>query len=75
MGRPKNTGLSEREEQVLELAAEGYTNRQIATELYITKNTAETHLKHIFDKLGARNRAHAVTIGFREGLLKDHRFR
>lgn len=61
--------LSNRELQVLRLVAEGHTNRQIAAALFIGEATVKTHLKHLFIKLGAADRAAAVASGYRRGLL------
>jgi DNA-binding CsgD family transcriptional regulator len=49
--------LSETEERVAALAAQGRANRQIAAELYLSVRTAEAHLAHVYRKLGVRRRA------------------
>ncbi len=54
--------LSERELQVLALLADGRPNREISLLLSISEGTVKTHLKHIFSKLGARNRTEAAII-------------
>jgi DNA-binding CsgD family transcriptional regulator len=60
--RPRRTALkgvnalTPREQQVAALAAEGRSNREIATELFITQKTVEWHLKHVFRKLGLASR-------------------
>ena len=51
-----NNGLSEVEELVAGLAADGLTNRQIGERLFISARTVETHLTHVFTKLGVKNR-------------------
>lgn len=61
--------LSQREVEVLELVSEGKTNRQIAEELYISENTVKIHMKHILEKLHARNRAEAAAQAIREGII------
>ncbi len=61
--------ISPRGAQVLALLAEGYGNKQIAAELSITLDTAKTHVRNVATALGARNRAHAVAIAIREGIL------
>jgi DNA-binding NarL/FixJ family response regulator len=62
--------LTEREKQVLELVAEGSTNRDIASRLNVTENTVKYHLKNILEKLHLRNRAQAVAYAMQAGLLK-----
>lgn len=64
------TALSVREREVLELIAAGHGSRQIAEELTISPLTAKTHVEHLLRKLGARNRAHAVALAMRRGLLE-----
>ncbi|MGW1104350.1 response regulator [Streptomyces sp. NPDC002540] len=61
--------LSGREREVLELVAKGTSNRAIAAELFISEATVKTHLTHIFAKLGAKDRAAAVAIGYDRGIL------
>jgi DNA-binding NarL/FixJ family response regulator len=61
--------LSEREEEVLQLLAGGATIREIAQELYLSAYTIKDHIKSIYRKLGARNRADAVLRAERVGLL------
>ena len=61
--------LSERELQVLERVAEGDRNRDIAELLSISEETVKTHVKHIIDKLSAKDRTQAVTIAVRRGII------
>lgn len=61
MGRVEEP-LSDREQQILILTAGGRANREIAEQLLISEGTVKTHLKRIFNKLGARNRTEAVAI-------------
>jgi len=64
------TALSAREHVVLGLVAEGLSNRQIGSKLHITEETVKSHIQHILRGLNARNRAHAVSLGFALGLLR-----
>lgn len=62
-------GLTEREQQVLALIAEGRTNKDIAAALYISPKTAGIHVSHILDKLGVRGRVEAATLAVQHGLV------
>jgi DNA-binding NarL/FixJ family response regulator len=66
---PGGESLSGREREVLELVARGTSNREIAAELFISEATVKTHLTHIFAKLGAKDRAAAVAVGYDRGIL------
>jgi DNA-binding NarL/FixJ family response regulator len=57
--------LTNREEQVLRLIAEGLTNRGISCNLSISESTVENHIHNIYAKLGISNRAQAVAHAFR----------
>jgi len=61
-------GLSDREVQVLCLVAAGRSNREIGEELFISLNTVDRHVSHIFAKTGAANRAEAAGYAYRNGL-------
>ncbi|MEO8758988.1 MAG: helix-turn-helix transcriptional regulator [Devosia sp.] len=61
--------LSPREQQVAALLLEGASNKIIARRLEISVHTAKFHVTAVLDKLGARNRADAVAIIMREGLI------
>jgi DNA-binding CsgD family transcriptional regulator len=63
------SGLSERELQVLELTAEGFTNAEIGKVLFLSEETIKTHLRNLLAKLQVRSRAHAVAVGFRQRLI------
>jgi two-component system response regulator NreC len=63
--------LSDREREVLRLLALGHTNQEIATMLYISVRTAETHRAHIMQKLRLSSRAELVRHAISEGLLED----
>lgn len=62
-------GLSPRELMVLRLVAQGLTNRAIGDRLRVSEDTIKTRMKSILAKLGARDRAHAVTLAIRRGFL------
>jgi NarL family two-component system response regulator YdfI len=61
--------LSPREIEVLRMIAEGLANKEIASKLSISDHTVKFHISSIFAKLGASNRAEAVTLGIRLGLI------
>lgn len=62
--------LTEREEQILKLLAEGKSNRAIGQVLHITESTVKSHLKSLFVKLDATSRAEAIALAARRGLVK-----
>jgi DNA-binding NarL/FixJ family response regulator len=62
--------LTERERQVLEGMASGKSNGEIGRELYLSEDTVKTHARRLFRKLGAADRAQAVALGFRWGLVR-----
>jgi PAS domain S-box-containing protein len=61
--------LTGREFEVLQLAAQGHSGRQIAERLGISPATVKTHFEHIYSKFGVRGRAAAVAHGLRAGLI------
>lgn len=65
--------LSRREYQVLQLISDGLENQAIAKSLFVSVETIRTHVKSILRKLHARDRAHAVAVAFRLGVLVAHR--
>lgn len=67
---PTPATLSQREREVLTLVADGATNKDVATRLFVSETTVKTHLLHVFDKLGVRDRAAAVSEGYRRGILR-----
>jgi len=62
-------GLSPREAEVLRAAGEGFGNREIGARLGISENSVKMHLKRAFFKLGASDRAEAVSLAFKRGFL------
>lgn len=65
----ENLGITRRELEILELIAQGMSNREIAERLFVSENTVKTHSSRVLDKLGARRRTQAVQIGKEFGLL------
>jgi len=61
--------LTERELQVLRGMSQGQSNGEIGKELFLSEDTVKTHARRLFRKLGARDRAQAVAVGFRRGLV------
>ena len=62
--------LSSREIDVLRLIGAGNANKQIADKLSIGETTVKNHISNILSKLGANDRAHAVTIGLKRGIIE-----
>jgi two-component system nitrate/nitrite response regulator NarL len=71
-GRARETGptLTDREREVLSLAAEGRSAPEIAKELFLGVTTVKTHLARAYEKLGVGDRAAAVAEAMRRGLLR-----
>ncbi len=65
----ENLGITRRELEILELIAQGMSNREIAGRLFVSENTVKTHSSRVFDKLGAKRRTQAVQFGKEFGLL------
>lgn len=66
---PSARRLSPRELEVLRMVAGGATNKEVASQLFLGETTVKSHLLNVFDKLGVRDRAAAVSEGHRRGLL------
>jgi ATP/maltotriose-dependent transcriptional regulator MalT len=56
-------GITPRELEILELIAQGLSNKEIAARVFVSENTVKTHSSRVFDKLGARRRTQAVQLG------------
>jgi len=71
LDRPRQylASISNREREVLRCIANGHTSDQIAQHLYISHHTVLSHRKNLLSKLGARNTAHLVSIGYLLGLM------
>lgn len=71
LSRPKRAGvLSARERQILQLLADGCSNREVSERLVLSVETVKTHVKHILSKLDAEHRTQAVAIGIRQSLIE-----
>jgi DNA-binding NarL/FixJ family response regulator len=68
-GGPAQAQLTERELQVLRGMSQGKSNSAIGKELYLSEDTVKTHARRLFRKLGVNDRAQAVALGFRRGLV------
>jgi DNA-binding NarL/FixJ family response regulator len=67
---PELEELSPRELEILRLVGEGLSNGEIAARLYITLATVKTHVRHVLQKLGLRDRVQAVVLAHRTGLVE-----
>lgn len=62
-------GITPRELEVLQLIAEGLSNKEMADRLFVSENTVKTHTSRVFDKLGASRRTQAVQMAKSQGLI------
>jgi DNA-binding CsgD family transcriptional regulator len=67
--RLRDLGITRRELEILELIAQGMSNREIAEKLFVSENTVKTHSSRLFDKLSAKRRTQAVQIAKEMGLI------
>ena len=67
--REDGTQLSKREQAVLSLVAQGFTNKEIATTLFISEHTVKAHLRNVMEKLHAHTRQQAVVLARETELL------
>ncbi len=63
-------GFTKREAEVLQAVSEGLSNREIAEQLFVSEETVKSHLKSIYRKLSVRDRAEAIALALREGLVR-----
>ncbi|HET7559093.1 MAG TPA: response regulator transcription factor [Limnochordia bacterium] len=68
-GRERLSELTPREVDVIKLIAKGYTNQQIADELFISPHTAKNHVSNIYRKLGIDDRTRVALIAIQAGLV------
>jgi DNA-binding CsgD family transcriptional regulator len=68
--KQEQLAITNRELEILNLIAEGLSNREIADRLFVSENTVKTHSSRLFDKLGARRRTQAVQMGKSFGLIQ-----
>jgi HD-GYP domain-containing protein (c-di-GMP phosphodiesterase class II)/predicted DNA-binding protein (UPF0251 family) len=77
-GRPRRVptswpaGLTDREVEVLRLIAQGFSNREIAERIFVSRRTAEHHVQHIYGKVGTSTRAGAALFAMEHDLLRSH---
>jgi DNA-binding CsgD family transcriptional regulator len=67
--RREDLRITPRELEILNLIAQGMSNREIADKLFVSENTVKTHSSRVFEKLGAKRRTQAVQLGKELGLL------
>jgi DNA-binding NarL/FixJ family response regulator len=61
--------ISAREREVLLLAARGFSSKEVASKLFISERTVQTHLASIYDKLGARNKTESLLLALKYGVV------
>ncbi len=71
-GRPFPDGLTDREGEVLALIAQGLSNSEIASRLFVAEATVKTHINRIFAKTSSRDRAQAAVYAHEHGLVGGH---
>ena len=69
--KDRTNNLSRREKEVLRLVVEGASNKEIATQCYVSETTAKAHLRRILEKLRVRNRAQAAALAISRDLLEQ----
>lgn len=69
LGQLQSLGITPRELEILELIAQGLSNREIAERVFVSENTVKTHTSRLFEKLGARRRTQAVQMAKERRLI------
>lgn len=67
---PAHPVLTVREQEVLQLIADGMRNRELAERLRVSEETIRTHLRHIYEKMDVNDRTQAITVGIRRGIIR-----
>ena len=75
LGRKEDHELTECETIVLGLMARGFRNKDMAEKLFVTEETIKTHVSHVLEKLGQKDRMHAVLFAIRHNLVKVEQFK
>ena len=68
-GKDRDDMLTQREREILQLLADGMSNADVASRLFISQETVKSHVRHILTKLEADTRTHAVAIALREAII------
>ena len=68
-GKEQNEMLTAREREILQLLADGMSNADVASKLFISQETVKSHVRHILAKLEADTRTHAVAIALRDAII------
>jgi DNA-binding NarL/FixJ family response regulator len=68
-GKDQTDMLTAREREILQLLADGMSNADVASKLFISQETVKSHVRHILAKLEADTRTHAVAIALRESII------
>jgi DNA-binding NarL/FixJ family response regulator len=68
-GKERDDMLTGREREILQLLADGMSNADVASKLFISQETVKSHVRHILAKLEADTRTHAVAIALRESII------
>ncbi|HEY6016115.1 MAG TPA: response regulator transcription factor [Gaiellaceae bacterium] len=68
-GKDRDEMLTVREREILQLLADGMSNADVASRLFISQETVKSHVRHILTKLEADTRTHAVAIALREAII------